>query len=202
MDFNTNLWSNNNNTNLWSNNDLWSNNIWNLPNKKPVVKNKFITINNQNFVVEIKPSNSNNLYHSILTQVNTNNIEQDTISIREKLSTYIYQNCNQDINFKYKVFYYISTEWKDKWNVEFPEINNVKGDELITSYLKILKNNPQNSHNKLSYGGIMEIHFMSLWFNIKIGIINNNNIKFYNTNAIKTIYLFQENNDYFIAKLH
>ena len=206
MNFN-NLWSNNNNnSNLWSNNNS---NLWalNKPQKKAVkfnqhvVNSKYITIKNQNFIVSIKNSDSNNLYHSILSQINTFNLEQETISLREKVANHIHQKCVNDINFKYKIYYYISTEWKEKWIDTFPEINNVKGDELIMSYLKILKTNPKTKHNKLAFGGIMEINFISILLNIKIGVINNNDITFFNNNSIKTIYIFKENNDYFVAKL-
>ena len=208
--YNNNLWYNNNtnqNQNLWSNNtnqSLWS---LNKPQKKsvkfnqPVVNSKYVTIKNKNYIVNIKNSDSNNLFHSILSQINTFNLEQETISLREKVANHIHQNCINDINFKYKIYYYISTQWKEKWSDTFPEINNVKGDDLIMSYLKILKTNPKTKYNKLAFGGSMEINFISILLNIKIGVINNNDITFFNNNSIKTIYIFQDNDDFFIAKL-
>ena len=195
-----------NNTNsLWNNNETnvftqkkFNNSLWN--NKKPSINS--IMINNQTFIISKKQQDYNNLYYSILSQINNSNIQKSIVLLRETIANNIYQKCINNLNYKYYVYYHINTQWKDKWINKFPQINNVKGDDLITSYLNILKT-PNSIYKELAYGGILEIEMIALLLNVKIGLISNKKLKFYNkNNKNKTIYIYENNNNYEVAKLN
>lgn len=162
-------------------------------------ESKQIMVNNIKFT--IYNNTNNDIYHLVLKKLNYTHIAMNNqlTQLKNIITQRIFDKCKNDINFKYKVFYFLNTMWKDKYCSKFPILKTLCGDDLIIKYLTLIKNNTNQQYTELTYGSLIELNEISHYFKVNIVIVTTilTNI---NNNFTRTIYLYKENDKYYTCK--
>ena len=163
------------------------------------LESKQIIVNNIKFT--IYNNTKTDIYYSILKQLNYKHITMDNQlkQLKNIITQKIFDNCKNDQTFKHKVYYFINTQWKDKYCEKFPILKTFNGDDLIIKYITLIKNNTDKKYIDLTYGGLIELNEIANYFKINI-IIVTDTLNYINNNYSKTIYLYNKNDKYYVCK--